>query len=98
MDAQPGRHGQYPGDAGFNGGANLYYWGEARANWTFNATGNVAANNMLTWTTVGGAAAPPNTAPNPNSWATNTPATLMPEAYGGLTANLLYNRGAFNAP
>jgi hypothetical protein len=37
-------------------------------------------------------------APIPNSWDTNTPTTLMPEAYGGSTANQLFNEGKFNSP
>jgi hypothetical protein len=52
------------------------------------------AAQTLTWTS-NGAGVP---APNPNSWNTNTPATLMPEAYGGSTANELFNQGKFNSP
>ncbi len=81
-------------------GADLSYWGQKRANWTFNATGNVAANDVLTWTSNLAVGNPPITPPNtaPNSWNTNTPASLMPEAYSESTANQLLNQGVFNSP
>jgi hypothetical protein len=73
-------------------GANLSFWGQARANWSFNANGDVlgpAANaGPITWYGNGAGV-------TATGFTANASGALMPESYGGQTANTLFNQLAF---
>src|SRR5262245_6862077 len=61
-------------------GANDNYWGEARANWTFNGTGNVGAPANFPWTADGAGVT------SPQAWSISG---LTLENVGGSIFNLV---------